>query len=204
MYASKRFPHALSENSIVYYSKTYVLLNLEILGFEVEFLNFCWISIFCDILITDISWTLAQTPINQFIFWKSVMRTFKCIYLNCFNKLKFLAEVSTKLQKTYFFGNLRTITQEGKMETWQMKPFLFYLLFPAYSFLHLKIVKIHFYVVLPLVHSKYLNFGQNLPIWTATAHHTFLESINSEVIKNPYHVLSPPGKPKKVSAHGQF
>ena len=41
---------------------------------------------------------------------------------------------------------------------------------------------------------KYLNFGQKLPI--RTAHHTFLESTQPQVTKNPYHVV-PRGEPKK-------
>ena len=63
----------------------------EVWVFEVEeFLrNFCWVSILFDILIAKISWTVAQTPINHSIFWKSVMRTFRCIYVNCFNNLVF-------------------------------------------------------------------------------------------------------------------
>ena len=47
---------------------------------------------------------------------------------------------------------------------------------------------------------KYLNFDQNLPIWTA--HHAFLESKHPEVTKNPYYVLFPEGGQKKVSGHG--
>ena len=43
------------------------------------------------------------------------MRTFRCIYVNCFNRLRFLAEVSTKLKKCTSLDNLRTITQEGNM-----------------------------------------------------------------------------------------
>ena len=52
------------------------------------------------------------------------MRTFRCIYVNCFTRIWFLAEVSEKLQKCTFLDNLRTITQEGNMETRQMTPFL--------------------------------------------------------------------------------
>ena len=50
-------------------------------------------------------------------FWKCVTRPFRCMYVNCFNPLRFLPEVSTKLQKMHFLDNLRTITQEGSMET---------------------------------------------------------------------------------------
>ena len=70
-------------------------------------LNYCWVSIFFDILIANISWTVAQTPVNHINFWKSVMRTFRCIYTSCFNRLRFLAESSTKLQKMNFFGQFK-------------------------------------------------------------------------------------------------
>ena len=70
-------------------------------------LNFCWVRTFYDILIANISWTVAQTPIDHTIFCKTVMRTFICIYGNCFNRLRFLAEVSIKLEKMHlhFFGH---------------------------------------------------------------------------------------------------
>ena len=81
----------------------------EILGFEVKdiLLYFCWVGIFFDILIANISWTVAQTTINHINFWKSIMSSFRCIYVNCFNRLRFLTEVSTKLQKSYFFGQFK-------------------------------------------------------------------------------------------------
>ena len=59
---------------------------------------------FFYIFIANVSWTVAQTPINHIIFWKTVMKTFRSIYVNYFNTLGFLAEVSTKLQKMLFFG----------------------------------------------------------------------------------------------------
>ena len=70
-------------------------------------LNFYWVSIVFVILIANISWTVAQTPINHIIFWKTVIKTFRSIYVNCFNRLRFLAEVSTKLQKMHFFGQFK-------------------------------------------------------------------------------------------------
>ena len=60
-------------------------------------LYFCWFSIFFHILITNTPWTVARTAINQRVKWNSVMRSFRCIYVNCFNRLRFLAEVITKL-----------------------------------------------------------------------------------------------------------
>ena len=70
-------------------------------------LNFCWVSIVFDILIANISWTVAQTPINHIIFWKTVIKTFRSIYVNCFSTIRFLAEVSTKLQKMHFYGQFK-------------------------------------------------------------------------------------------------
>ena len=45
---------------------------------------------------------------------------------------------------------------------------------------------------------KYLNFGQNLPIWTA--HPTFLESEHPEVTKSLYYVLFLKGSQKSISS----
>ena len=147
-------------------------------------LNFCWVSIFFDILIVNISWKVAQTPINHSIFWKSVMRTFRCIYVNCFNRLRFLAEVTTNCKKCTFLDILRTITQEGNMETRQMTPFFsstFYALFVTFIFIF-ENSQNSFSCrppFRPFWSVKYHNFGQKLPI--QSTHHTFLESIHPEV-----------------------
>ena len=70
-------------------------------------LNFCCVSIFSDILIAKISWTVAQTLINHTIFWEKVVRTFRCIYVKCFNRNRFPAEVSTKFQEIPFFRQFK-------------------------------------------------------------------------------------------------
>ena len=70
-----------------------------------------------------ISETVSHSITNNTNFWKCIKRPFRCLYVNCFNQLRFLAEVSTELQKMHFLDNLRTITQEGSMETRQMNPF---------------------------------------------------------------------------------
>ena len=93
---SERFRYALSENGTVYCAMTYFFRNIRVWSRTI-FLNFCWVNIFFDILIPNISWRV--TPINHILFWKSVIRTFRCIFVNCFDWLRFLAEVSTKLQK---------------------------------------------------------------------------------------------------------
>ena len=96
IHASGRSRHALSENGIVYYNMTYCFGDISIWNWRI-LLNFCWVSIFFSILITNISGTVARTPINHIIFLKSVMINFRCIYVNCFNRLRFLAEVTTNL-----------------------------------------------------------------------------------------------------------
>ena len=46
-----------------------------------------------------------------------------CICKVLFNRLAFLPEISTKLEKCPFLDNLRTITQEGNMKTRQTTSF---------------------------------------------------------------------------------
>ena len=65
------------------------------------------LTVFFDFLIANISWTVAQTPIRHIIFWITVIKTSRSMHVNCFNPLRFLAEVSTKLQKIYFFGQFK-------------------------------------------------------------------------------------------------
>ena len=65
------------------------------------------LTVFFDILIANISWTVAQPSIRHIILWKTIIKTFRFIYVNCFNTLRFPAEVRTKLQKTHFFGQFK-------------------------------------------------------------------------------------------------
>ena len=90
----------------VFYVITYYLGDIRVWSWRF-LLNFCWLSIFFYFLIANISYALAQIPINHIIFWKSVMWTFKFIYVNTFIKLRFFAEVGTKLQKLRFFGQFK-------------------------------------------------------------------------------------------------
>ena len=114
-----------SENTMSYCFRDFRVWSRRIL------LNF-WVIIFFDILIANISWTVAQTPISHTIFWKSFMKNFRYIYVNCFSRLRFLGEVSTK--KCTFFDNLRTITQEKNMETrWKMENGLIYFIYFFHS-----------------------------------------------------------------------
>ena len=134
-----------------------------------------------------------QIPINHFL--KECNETFRCIYVNCFQGLRFLAKASTKSQKMHFFDILRTITQEENMETRQKTP-CFHLFFPLWLFVTFIFAfensQNSFACDLtfcPFWSAKYLNFGQKLPI--RTAYPIFLECRHPDVIKNPYYVLSP-------------
>ena len=51
----------------------------------------------------NISETVNHSIINITIFWKCATSPFICLHVNCFNILRFFAEVSTKLQKIPFF-----------------------------------------------------------------------------------------------------
>ena len=48
------------------------------------------------------------------------MRPSTCIYVNCLNRLRFSAEVSTKLEAMYFFRQFKCHKQKGNMEATQM------------------------------------------------------------------------------------
>ena len=58
MYASERSRCELSENGIVYCAMTYYFGDISIWSQNI-LLNFCWVSIFFDIVIVNISWTVA-------------------------------------------------------------------------------------------------------------------------------------------------
>ena len=137
IYALGRSCYALSENGIVYYAMTYCFGGISIWKWGI-LLNFCWVSIFYDLLIANISRMVAWTPINYTIFWKSVMKTFRCIYVNCFSRLRFLAEVSTKLQKMQFFEQIMDDNLGRKHGTRQMTSFF------SSTLSALTVCKIHF------------------------------------------------------------
>ena len=54
-----------------------------------------------------ISEIVSHRIVNNAISLKCVTRPFRCIYVNCFNRLRYLAEVSIKLQKIPFFGQFK-------------------------------------------------------------------------------------------------
>ena len=106
IFASERSCYALSENGIVYCAMSYYLRDISACSWRIMS-NFCWVSIFFDNLIVNFSWTVAQTPANHRIFWKSVMRTFRRIFANCFNRLRFLLRSAQNCKKHPFSGHFK-------------------------------------------------------------------------------------------------
>ena len=123
------------------YLKVLITLFLKMIWFvgvwatihwQLRYQRWCWLSRYFTIFLMSnpkIPETVSHSIVNNTIFWNCLTRPFRCIYVNCFNRLIFRAEVSIKLQKRTFLNNLRTITQEWNMEVRQMTPF-FNLLFP--------------------------------------------------------------------------
>ena len=186
MYAYERPRYVLSENGVGYYAMTHCFVYWDIRVWNQRILLNFWVSIFFYIwyLITDISLTVAQILINDTPFWKSAKRTFRNIYVNCFKKLWFYAEGSTKFLKMHFFGQLKDRKSGRKHGNWAND--LFPLLFPLQLFVTLIFVfensQNSFSSGLPFGpfwSAKYHNFGQKLPIWRN--HFTFLESRHSDV-----------------------
>ena len=130
IYASETSRYALSENVIVYYAMASRFEDISLWN-QKTLLNFCWVSIIFDISIANISWTVAQIPINYIIFWKTVI--FRSRYVNCLKDLGFWLRSAQNCRICIFLDNLKTITQEGSIETKQMTPF-FHLLFLLYYF----------------------------------------------------------------------
>ena len=68
---------------------------------------------------------VSHCIINNTIFWKCIMRSFRWMYANCFNRLGFSAEVSTKLQKKmHFFRQFKGHNSSRKYENWTNKPMI--------------------------------------------------------------------------------
>ena len=70
IYASERSGYALSENGIAYYCMTYCFRDIRVWSQKI-LLNFCWVSIFFDILTANISkeWWLRPLQTISFSKW---------------------------------------------------------------------------------------------------------------------------------------
>ena len=124
------------------------------------------------------------------------MRTFRCIYGNCCQRLRFPAEVSTKLHEMHLFRQFKDHKLGKKYETRQITTFFsssFSTLFVTFI-LVFKNSQNSFSCGLPFGpfwSVKYLNFGQKLPL--RTAHHTFIKRSHPGFTKNLHYILSTKG-----------
>ena len=87
----------------------------------------------------NISKTLSHGIINNTLFWKCVTRPFRCININCFNRLRFLARSAQICKNCIFLDNSNTITQKENMETREMTPYF------SNTFTALIVCNIHFW-----------------------------------------------------------
>ena len=78
----------------------------------------------------NISKTVSHSIISNTIYWES----FRCIYVNYFSRLRFPAEVNTKLQKVHFFVQFKDHNSSKKNGNWTNDPIFFHLLFPLKLF----------------------------------------------------------------------
>ena len=131
-------------------------------------LNFCWVSTSLDILFFNINilWTVnISDPYKKYYFLKEHDEVLQMDRNEFFNIFRLFAEISTNLQKCTILGNLRTRTQEKKMEIRQMTQFF------SSTFSALIVCDIHFCIwklpkfnfmgssFHPFWYAKYLNFG---------------------------------------------
>ena len=115
---------------------------------------------------------------EQYHFWKCVTRPFRWIYVNCFDRLNFLADISIKLQKMHLFRQFQGHKSEGNMETKQMTPF--------FSSTFFALTVFNFISEFENTQNSFScgQFWSAKNLWIWAAHHTFLESRHPEVSKN--------------------
>ena len=113
---------------IVYYAMAYCFGNIRV-WIQKILLNFCWVGI----LFWYFNWSDLMNgrsdPCKPYYFLKECNENFQMQYVNCFNRLRSLPEVNTKLQKMHFSRQFTDHKSGRKHETRQITPF-FCLLFP--------------------------------------------------------------------------
>ena len=135
IYAPKGLVLHFQKMAIVYSAMTYCFGDIRV-GSQIVVLNFYWLRSF---LTENISWMVAQTPINHIISWKSVVRTLRCNVKVSLTDLGFLLNSAKICKKCTFLLNLRATTQEENMKIRQIISFYF-----SSTFSTLTVCKIHF------------------------------------------------------------
>ena len=90
---------------------------------------------------SNISETISYSIINNTIFGNRATRIFRCMYVNCFDRLRFLAEVSTKFQKMPLFRQFKDHKSGSKQGKWRNDSIFFSSIFSA-----LTVFIIHFWI----------------------------------------------------------
>ena len=68
---------------------------------------------------------ISRTPIKNTIFWKSMIKSFRWIEINCFNIFRFLV-VSKNLQKMHYFRQFKDHNSGKKLDKWPHFSHLFF------------------------------------------------------------------------------
>ena len=110
-------------------------------------LSFCWSSIFFWYFNHYYLKNGGSGTYKPYHFLKEYNENFQIHVCKCFNRHRFLAEISIKLQKMHFLDNWKPIAHNIFSSTYFCSNCFYHL------FLHLRMVKIYFHVVPPLVHS---------------------------------------------------
>ena len=129
----------------------------------------------------------CSDPYKNTVFWKSMMRSFRWIEINCFSRFRFLAEVSTNLQKMHYFGQFKDHNSGRKKEIRQMTLFFIYFLSSVCD-IHFCIWKLSKFIFMGsslclFWSAKYLNLaGASCEIWNLP--HSNQETYTLKKVKN--------------------
>ena len=95
---------------------------------------------------TNIFKALSHSIVNNNIFWKCLTRPFRCIFVNCFNILRFSCWGQHKIEKVYFFRQFKDHSSGSEHENYKNDPIF------SSTFSILPACNIHFWIW------KYLKF----------------------------------------------
>ena len=123
IYTSEMPRYALSENGIVYYAITYFFGGIRVWSRRI-LLNICWVSIFFDILIANISWTVSQKTHIIFCHPREAKKRYQLMdYVYCNSLLTRLWRHNAIFLIKPFFINDQKVNTKIKL-SWERKELL--------------------------------------------------------------------------------
>ena len=123
IYTSEMPRYALSENGIVYYAITYFFGGIRVWSRRI-LLNICWVSIFFDILIANISWTVSQKIHIIFCHPREAKKRYQLMdYVYCNSLLTRLWRHNAIFLMKPFFINDQKVNTKIKL-SWERKELL--------------------------------------------------------------------------------